>query len=1210
MPEEQPPPSHEVEPPGRELTPEQKEVIAELARFAPRLAELYRAAVIFLSDTRFPGRNLFLAHAVREIANSLPDALEDPSDRRQFDWKGDLRKLQTQWDALNLEAHWPTGDPLPETEPAVVPLPWGLYTQIRNILIDFQASDERNRDKAVRLFRNMAPEVLARHSTQRSLPGEWFDLIESFKGPAHESRKDGAPEVSSQKTRSGFNRFEDSLRFLLPRLGVVQALDEIDAIVSEANRGFPKPTEGQVDEALSKLGRPVVRQRFFETLENPEWLQPLRAGGMFSSPPDVDSETGVCPYWPEARYLARVASARSGEFVEILREMQPTRNPTVVRHLLDGLLAVPPEVAVTAIPVVTEWIKKRAVWLPDPLTKLIVGMAERRLTQPALELARSLLQVLPDPDASKKRQGLVTFLQARAVMESYLYDQECHELAPVLARAAGVEAVKLFAELLSLAMEYEGHHRNEGRTDYSHVYRPDIEQPRHPGNSIIDSLVDGLRESLLIVLDQRPEEATAALDAVRSGPSRLFDRIELFALSKHPRPHMPRIAALLQSIGDFNDSDAHRELRGLLHAVFGELPADVQERYLRWVDEQPDLQEEQQMIQQFSGTRVTEDEVRRIQRRRVLCRLRPIKDRLDEGWRGRYEELIKEFPEPSFPEPAEPPPASWPEEKSPITAEELLRKSVPDIAEYLRCQPAASDERRHVPPWEGLPKELAVVAEKAAPAFAKDAKEFVGLPSRFVRSVLDGLQNAVSSGVPFDWAPVLKLCQWVVDQPYDQDSEDAFDLEPQWGWCRSAVLSLATKGMDKGDAALPFELRKNVWQLIERLIGDTDPRPETEARDIEGQRGILCVSLNTRRGQAMHAVMKYALWCRRQFEGADTAEELKAAGFDAMPEVRATLEQRLDIGVEPSRAVRAVYGRWFPWIAMLDRKWASDNTDRVFPRQAEAYWEAAWDAYISSCPPYTDVYRLLSAHYAFAVDRLARPEREQVRPGNSDMDLTGHLLQLYSLGKLDLRGGPFVMFWKVAPTGLREHAFASVGFGLRRSGSKESEDGAGASMAPEVMHRLRALCECRIKAAESASDPEAFVEELAGFGYWFDKDEFDGPWAVTRLRGILALRGAKMKNLHHVLERMATLQGDSAADVLACLRKIVTAGSYPYALDTDAIKAIIGKSLSHEEQAVRREARDLADLLVGLGHLQFRDILRNGATEGDTERPNESSEDG
>jgi len=1208
MPEEQLPPSHAPGPPGRELTPEQKQLIAELG-FAPRLAQLYRAAVIFLSDTRFPERNLFLAHAAREIANSLPDALEDPSDRRQFHWKEHLRKLQSQWDALNLEAHWPTGDPLPETEPALVPLPWELYAQIRNILIDFQASDERNRDKAVRLFRNMAPEVLARHSTQKSLPGEWLKLIGWFVDIVHESRGDDAAQVSNEGMRSQFTRFEALLRFLLPGLGVVQAMDETDAIASEANRGFPKPTEEQIDEALGKLDRSVVRQRFFETLENPEWLQPLRARGLYSSPPDVDAEAGVCPYWAEARYLARVASVRSEEFAEILHEMQPTRNRTVVRDLLDGLLEVPPEVAVTAIPVVTEWIKKRAVWIPDPLTKLIVRMAERQLIQPALELARSLLQVLPDPDAGKKRRGLVAFLHARAAMDPYLYDEQCRHLAPVLARAAGVEAVKLFVALLSLAMEYEGHHPKEGRTDHSHVYRPDVGQPHQPGDSIVDSLVDGLRESVLIVLDQRPDEGIAVLDAVRSGPSRLFDRIELFAMSRHWRPYMPRITALLQSMEDFDDLDARRELRGLLHAAFGDLPDDVQRRYLRWVEEQPDLREEQQRIEQFCGSPVAEDEVRGMQRQRVLWKLRPIKDHLDEEWRRCYDQLVEEFDESPFPEVPEPPP-SWPEEKTPISAEELLRKPVPEIAEYLRSRPAPSERTRHVPPWEGLPKELAAAVEKAPPAFAEHAEEFVGLPSRFVRSLLPGLGKAVAARVPFDWAPVLKLCQWVMDQPYDQDSEDPFDLEPKWGWCRSDALALATQGMDKGDAALAFALRENVWQLIERLIEDTDPTPETEARDIQAQHDILGVSHGTRRGQAMHGVMKYALWCRRQFEAAGNADELTALGFDAMPEVRVALEARLDINVEPSRAVRAVYGRWYPWIAMLDRGWASDNTDRVFPRQAEAYWEAAWDAYVSSSPLYTGVYELLSVHYAFAVQRLARPEDEQVRPGNSDMDLSGHLLQLYLLGELDLRGGPFVRFWQVAPAGLREHAFASVGFGSRRSGSKESKDGARATMAPEVMERLRALCECRIEAAESGSDPEAFVEELAGFGYWFDKDEFERPWAVTCLRRILSLRGSKMKNLHHVLERMATLQGDNPADVLACLRRILTAGSYEYALDTDAIEAIIRKSLSNEEQPVRKEATRLAGLLVGLGHLQFRDMLRNGTTERDTGSPNDASEDG
>jgi hypothetical protein len=67
----------------------------------------------------------------------------------------------------------------------------------------------------------------------------------------------------------------------------------------------------------------------------------------------------------------------------------------------------------------------------------------------------------------------------------------------------------------------------------------------------------------------------------------------------------------------------------------------------------------------------------------------------------------------------------------------------------------------------------------------------------------------------------------------------------------------------------------------------------------------------------MHIVISYALWVRRQAEAAGAAETI-ASGFGSMPEVRRLLEERLDVTIEQSRAIRAVYGQWVPWLVLLD----------------------------------------------------------------------------------------------------------------------------------------------------------------------------------------------------------------------------------------------------------------------------------------------------
>ena len=114
----------------------------------------------------------------------------------------------------------------------------------------------------------------------------------------------------------------------------------------------------------------------------------------------------------------------------------------------------------------------------------------------------------------------------------------------------------------------------------------------------------------------------------------------------------------------------------------------------------------------------------------------------------------------------------------------------------------------------------------------------------------------------------------------------------------------------------------------------------------------------------MHAVVRYALWVERSLA------EFDASG--SIEEVMALLERRLDVDVEPSRAVRSVYGQWFAQFVRIDATWARQLVPLVFPNdpsQADLF-ASAWDAYVLYNRPYSDAFRVLSEVYAEAVARL------------------------------------------------------------------------------------------------------------------------------------------------------------------------------------------------------------------------------------------------
>ena len=158
------------------------------------------------------------------------------------------------------------------------------------------------------------------------------------------------------------------------------------------------------------------------------------------------------------------------------------------------------------------------------------------------------------------------------------------------------------------------------------------------------------------------------------------------------------------------------------------------------------------------------------------------------------------------------------------------------------------------------------------------------------------------------------------------------------------------QGLPQHFKDIPFEFRKRVWQIIEPLTSDPEPTIEDEAQYDSSNFEPANLAINTTRGEAMHTVIQYTLWIRRHIEkGADSNDRIDR-GFEEMPEVRDILEKHLDPSFDPSLAIRSVYGRWFPWLVLLDEKWARDNTELIFPSEEEyrVFFQAAWNHYAKS----------------------------------------------------------------------------------------------------------------------------------------------------------------------------------------------------------------------------------------------------------------------
>jgi hypothetical protein len=228
------------------------------------------------------------------------------------------------------------------------------------------------------------------------------------------------------------------------------------------------------------------------------------------------------------------------------------------------------------------------------------------------------------------------------------------------------------------------------------------------------------------------------------------------------------------------------------------------------------------------------------------------------------------------------------------------------------------------------------------------------------------------------------------------------------------------------------------------------------------------LALNSVQGIALSTIVEYAVWVARASGLLPDPVENRA--FEAFPNVRSVLDRHLDLAVDPSLAIRSVYGKWFPWLMLLDGAWTRERVGIVFPADPEhkPYRDAAWESYISFNRAYPGVFDALRRQYERAIQQLRSRDGQDVPV--PEANLADHLLSMYVYGSLELNDRLFETFMRRAPVSLRKHLLQSAGHAL---GSLVGDAREGS------IERSMRLWESRREAVESRS---SVPQELEPFG--------------------------------------------------------------------------------------------------------------------------------
>lgn len=205
-----------------------------IASKSPILGSLYSGAVTILyTEPPTSGWPQLVAHAIREIANRLPDHIAGPeaSTRGGFNLGSEVRKISNVWRSRTLE-HISTSGPTEATSSIPVsdsiPVPREIYLGLSKIVQDDNEAEGRKYRKAKSLFEALVPE--GNFEEKEPIIEQWVSVTGWFAdgGRVHvNNNKEEVEDIAEYK--QNFEMVEHIL------LGLIESSEDFSQLPAELN---------------------------------------------------------------------------------------------------------------------------------------------------------------------------------------------------------------------------------------------------------------------------------------------------------------------------------------------------------------------------------------------------------------------------------------------------------------------------------------------------------------------------------------------------------------------------------------------------------------------------------------------------------------------------------------------------------------------------------------------------------------------------------------------------------------------------------------------------------------------------------------------------------------------------------------------------------------------------------------------------------------
>ncbi len=759
---------------------------------------------------------------------------------------------------------------------------------------------------------------------------------------------------------------------------------------------------------------------FFDGLENPAWITPLFETGFFFKPPEpIEVKPGSfqLPGWPAGEYLARFANLHEDIVAAIVRSIR-TENSRVQEILVDAMLKISPAKTAELIPAVDAWLDGRfSDMLPNKLVLLADYLLENGLVDAVTQLLEYVITpVLPQIQSkySKYRSDV------RFRSDHYWANEYCEQQLLKLIQVKPVNVVLAFDRLVKISIELTKQVNPENAELQVSYWRMDIPNrlSERGDADALDILIDGLRDSLAEVCKQNIEEGRTFLTAYLNSEHIIFKRIALYILRAFGQNYPDLINQALLQRDSLENSEYAKEYRGLLRDQFINASMDVKSQVISWILSGPIDVDSRAIYQaQLQNRETTEADRREIREDWELFHLEIIKKFLTGAALSRLNELTAIHGKPDITERQAIITTSWGGAPSPVSAEELSQKSFEEIKQYFRTY---VPEDLFLNPRESLAQTFQKLVSEDLGKFNVFASLLADPAIRFVYvyHYLSGVREGIKNKGGKLNNEILSLCEYIMAQKDDPFVESSGDHEPGLFAAQMEVAHLLKEALHSDDPYLTREQLDRIRALLIKLAHHSDPESDADSKTSFDP---FTHSLNCIRGEAMHGILHYSLYLSRQQDKL-SGEKSKEGRLE--PEIQQILDEKLDLTVDPSLAVHSVYGAFVPQLHFLSHKWLENNLLKIFPEDEDkdAFWKAAWDAYIFASNVYRDVFKLLIPQYQRGLRLLSQPQDEERHFGGSPYErLAQHIMFAYLAGLTDFdhENKLLDLFFENAPDAIR-----------------------------------------------------------------------------------------------------------------------------------------------------------------------------------------------